>query len=580
MGVIRRVALMLAVLATAIAGGNAVAAGHAQPADPAGAGRAVVLVLTPDLPTGEGARARSRWHELRSRSRAILDRVAARNGLAVELAIPEISLLSVDLGPDRLPELRRRLADDPRVESVHPDVPVELRFSPDDFAFNTADERAPNRDLAQWNLLGESGPHAWDLSRGTGAEVAVIDTGAYGAHPDLAPRIVASASYGVGSPLSDPVGHGTHTAGLACGQTSNGYGIASLGFECGLFIAKILDGGPCSNISAALIDAANRNSDVISMSIGGCDTAIVPALNYAQTRGAVIVAAADNDPDPSGACGSGLFDPFNCLYPEEWAQPEGTGPNANFDRGLVVTSARYDGTRSGFAEGTTRVSVAAYGSASNAIGGQQGILSTWPAGSVADDSFGGRTALNGDDRFAYLVGTSMATPQVAGVAALIRAVKPNMPNTIVVHLIKATASHCGAYGNGIGWGIVRADEAVAAALGKDIDPPGSNVRSAKRIKRRGASGRLGSRRMVKIRLQSKDVRQPRCAKDLPVSGVKMVIVLASRNGGTYHRIGKTRTSSLTFRPKRKGRYSFYSVAVDKDGNREAPPPSPDAQRKL
>jgi Subtilase family len=129
---------------------------------------------------------------------------------------------------------------------------------------------------------------------------------------------------------------------------------------------------------------------------------------------------------------------------------------------------------------------------------------------------GGRTSLNGDSRFAYLVGTSMATPQVAGVAALIRAVKPNMPNTSVVHLIKATASHCGTYGNGIGWGIVRADEAVIAAF-------------------------------------------------------------ASRNGRRYHRIGKTKTSPLTFRPKRHGRYAFYSVAVDNQGNRETPPPTADAE---
>ena len=62
----------------------------------------------------------------------------------------------------------------------------------------------------------------------------------------------------------------------------------------------------------------------------------------------------------------------------------------------------------------------------------------------------------------------MATPQVAGVAALIRAVKPNMANTKVVHLIKATASHCGTYGDGIGWGLIRADQAVAAALDRDV----------------------------------------------------------------------------------------------------------------
>jgi serine protease len=579
MGVTRRVALTLVVLATAIAGGTAVAADQAAPSGP-GFTRAAVLVSTPDLPTSDSTQARSLWHEMRSGSRASLDRIAQRNGLRVESAVPEIGLLSVDLGPGGISALRRRLAGEQRVRSIRPDVPVQLRFSPHDYAFNTPDIHAPNGDLGQWNLLREGGPRAWDLSRGTGAEVAVVDTGADGAHPDLAPRIVAAAAYGIGSPLSDPVGHGTHTAGLACGQTNNGYGIASLGFDCGLFIAKILDQGPCSNVSAALIDAANRNSDVISMSIGGCDTAIVPALDYAQSRGSVLVGAADNDPNPSGSCG--FLAGNDCIYPEEWLQPNGTGPNASFDRGLVVTSARYDGARSGFAEGTTRVSIAAYGSATDAIGGQQGILSTWPAGAVSDDGTQrGRTSLDGDNRFAYLVGTSMATPQVAGVAALIRAVKPNMPNTSVVHLIKATASHCGTYGNGIGWGIVRTDEAVIAALGKDVDPPSSHVRRVNRVRRASLASAARSRgRPVKVRVKSEDSRQPHCAKGLPVSGVKKVIVFASRNGGPYRRIGKTKTSSLTFRPKRHGRYAFYSVAVDNQGNRETPTPTADVGHKL
>jgi serine protease len=581
MGVNGRVALTLVTLGMAIAGGTATAAGDAVPTDPAGTGRAVILVSTPELPTGGGSRARSRWHELRLRSRAILDRIAVRNGLRVDTSIPEIGLLSVDLGAGGLPALRRRLAGEERIRAIRPDVPVQLRLSPNDFAFNTPDIHAPNGDVGQWNLLRENGPGGWDLSKGAGAEVAVVDSGTHGAHPDLAPRIVGSAAYGTNSPLTDPVGHGTHTAGLACAQTNNGYGIASLGFDCGLFIAKIPVPGECSNVAAAVTAAANRGSDVISMSLGGCDPAIVSALNYAQGRGSILVAAGDNSVNANGDCPpGGILTPDNCLYPAEWAQPSGTGPNASFDRGLVVTSAKYDGTRSDFAEATSRVSVAAHGSASGAIGGQQGILSTWPAGSVEDDDFGGRTTLNGDNRFAYLVGTSMATPQVAGVAALIRAVKPNMPNTQVVHLIKATASHCGSYANGIGWGIVRADEAVAAALGKDIDPPSSHVRKAKRQKRRGASATRSRMRPVKIRLKSADARQARCVKSLPISGVAKLIVFASRNGGPYHRIGKTRTHSLRFRPKRKGRYSFYSIAVDKDGNREAPPPSPDVQRKL
>jgi subtilisin family serine protease len=385
--------------------------------------------------------------------------------------------------------------------------------------------------------------------------VAVIDSGVDGGHPDLAGRIAAAQAFGIGSPTTDTQGHGTHTAGLACGQADNAYGIASMGFHCSLFIAKI--GSTCFDVSSALTAAANRNSDVINMSIGGCDASIIPALDYAQSRGSVLVVAADNT-----AAGDGS-------YPEEWAQPLGSGPDSGFDRGVVVTSVGYDGARSSFAELTTRVSVAAYGSATNAIGGQQGILSTWPANSVSFDSvYGSRTAVNGDSRFAYLVGTSMATPQVAGVAALMRSVKPDLPNTQIVHLIKATATHCGAYGDGIGWGVIRADEAVAAALNRDLDPPTSQVVKAKRIRRT----RRGP--VFKLRLRSAETSVPRCAA-LPVSGVKQVIIFAKGKGRTYHRIGKTSKPSLIFHGKRHRRYRFYSVAVDNQGNREAPPALPD-----
>jgi serine protease len=546
-----------------------------QPAGSASLGRAVVFVDTPDLPDGRSPAARTRWHDLRAESSSILGTVAERDGLDVETAIPEIGLLSVDLGPGGLPALRRSLAGDPGVESVRPDVPVQLRYSPNDFAFTHHDAHAPNGDFSQWNLIKEGAPRAWDLSRGTGAEVAIIDSGVDGGHPDIAARIAGAAAFGTSSPTSDTVGHGTHTAGLACGDADNGYGIAGMGFDCSLYIAKLAFPGPCSNVSDAIVSASNRNSDVISMSLGGCDPGLIPALSYAQSRGSVLVAAGDNSPDPDGSCG-GLIDPFNCIYPEEWLQPNGTGPNAGFDRGSVVTSAKYDGTRSNFAEQTNRVSVAAFGSASNTVGGQQGILSTWPVnqtdGDLGTGAFltpcGCRTAVNGDSRFAYLVGTSMATPQVAGVAALIRAVKPNMANTKVVHLIKATAGHCGSYRDGIGWGVIRADQAVAAALDRDVAAPSSRIKKAKR-----------THGVVALRIKRFDTSGGTSCVKLPTAGVKKVLVFASASGGAYHRIGKTSKAKLRFAAKRGRRYRFYSIAIDDAGNREAPPAAPDAKVK-
>ena len=550
-----------ALAATPNAGAQAPAGGRA--AD----GRAVVLVDTPRLPAGDGPAARVRWHQLRTVSNGILGRVADRAGLDVASSVPEIGMLSVELGPGGLPALKRELAGDPRVESVDPDPPVQLRYLPNDFAFTHTDAHAPNGDLTQWNLIREGGPRAWDLSRGKGSEVAMIDSGVDGSHPDIASHIAGAAAFGTSSPTTDSVGHGTHTAGLACGDSDNVFGIASMGFDCSLYIAKLALPGSCSNVVAAVTAAADRRSDVINMSLGGCGTALVPALNYAQSRGSVLVVAGDNSPNPNGSCNT-FPDPHNCIYPEEWAQPLGTGPNASFDRGLVVTSAQYTGTPSGFAEQTSRVSVAGFGSATNTVGGQQGILSSWPSNAVTEDSSGGRTTVDGDNRFSYLVGTSMATPQVAGVAALIRTVKPNIANTKVVHLIKATASHCGSYGDGIGWGVVRADQAVAAALDRDVGAPRSRVRRARRdhgavdlkIKRSDTSGSTG------------------CVK-LPTAGVKKVLVFASADGGSYHRVGKTTKGKLTFHGKAGRHYRFYSIAIDHDGNREAAPAKPDLRLK-
>ena len=563
-------ATIVAIASLVIGGGLAAplpATGAAADAEGAEfTGRVIVAVDTPELragaPEGSGDARQARL----GRARELLAGVVRLHDLEVEGRIPEIGMVVVELEGESLREVRAELGGDPRIVSITAERRVELRLVPNDFAFNVRDPNAPNADWMQWNLRRYRATRAWNLSRGRRAEVAVIDTGADGAHPDLAPRIAAAAAFGTGLPTVDQTGHGTHTAGLACAQSNNGYGVASLGFRCDLFVEKIAL--MCGALANAIVAAANRGSDAISMSLGGCGTTLNQALEYAWRSGSVPVAAGANQPVPNPATN----------YPAQYVQPEGSGPNINAGRGLVATSAKHNGTRSSFAQRTTGVSIAAFGSATNELsGGQQGILSTWPPPPVQDDAMiqpPVRTELEGDDRFAYLVGTSMATPQIAGLVALIRSIRPRMPARKVVRLIKLTASGRGHYIGGLGWGVVDAHAALGAALYRDVTPPVSRVRS---VRVRGRAGVASGRRpRVTVRLKRFDPRRPA----MPTSGVRVVNLFVSVNGRRFHRLRKTKRRRIRFRGRAGRRYRFYTRAVDRAGNREARPAKPDAALKL
>ncbi|HKH42428.1 MAG TPA: S8 family serine peptidase [Solirubrobacterales bacterium] len=537
-------------------------------AEPSTTGPALVGVRTPPLPAVE---AHDRRHRALDRARTRLAAVAERNGLAAEARSVPGGFLAVELGGRSLDRLRAELADDPLVTAVHPEYRAELRYAPNDPGLYARDPKAPNADFAQWNVLLTWAETAWGLARGSGGEAAVIDSGINSGHPDLAGRISGAINMCTeppalegceGTGTGDEAGHGTHVAGLACAATDNGYGLASLGFGCSIYALK--SDLTYTSIINSIYAAVAHGADAVNMSFGGggASSELDAALDYAWANGAVPVAAGDNSPTP----------PPSSNYPAEYVQPEGSGPDVDSGQGLVVTSASHSGARSSFAQRTSGISVAAYGSATDAMsGGQQGIISTWPGPPAELDSEGVRTTVNGDNRFAYLVGTSMATPQVAGLVALMRSARPSIPAPGLVRLIKLTASGCGRYGSGgLGWGIIRSDLALAAAAQKDILAPNSRVRRAKR----------GRGRVAVLRLKRFDHRgEAPCTTEIPASGVKSVAVFTSANGGRFHRIAKTRKGKMRFRAKPR-RYRFFSVAVDKAGNREAPPGQPDAKIRL
>ncbi len=581
----RAVITAAAIAALSLWAAAATASGDAQAdgadATPMTTGRALIVVRTPALPVADGRAAEPRRDAALESSHELLDRVAGRNGIEVDARSDAAGLLATELDGTGLDELRRRLASDPLVEGVRLEGRADFRYTPNEPFFSASDFHAPGGDLFQWPLVHQGFPGAWDLSKGNGVEVAVIDSGVDLSHPDLSSRVAATLNCAgpicLGAGVNDTIGHGTHVSGLACADSDNSYGVASAGFDCSLYAIKT--DLSYTSIINSIYAAANHGARVINMSFGGSapDTDLRDAIDYAWGRGAIPVAAADNNPNP----------PLS--YPAQYVQPQGSGPDLDAGKGLVVTSVSHSGLRSAFAEQTSGVSVAAVGSAydfKSCEGGQQGILSTYPGNPTEIDAgceaagIPARTSLNGDTRFAYLVGTSMASPQAAGLVALMRSAAPALSAPKTVRLIKLTASNCGTYKDGIGWGTIRADQAVGAAMNLDRDPPSSQVTKAKRVGARGrravAAGK-GRGRRIRLELKSSD---PTCSMELKSSGVKAVKVFASANGGRYHKIAETKENEIFFRGKRGRRYRFYSIAIDQAGNTEVAPAGPDAKARL
>lgn len=220
-------------------------------------------------------------------------------------------------------------------------------------------------------------PRVWVQTMGEGIKVAVLDTGVDVDHPDLKDGIIATHDF-TGDGVEDVNGHGTHCAGII-GAHLNNVGFVGVAPKAELLIAKVLgnDGsGAFSWIADGVLWAVEQGADIISMSLGGPTSShrLYQAIHVALAKGVMVICAAGNE--------GSLFQ--NSIgYPGRY--------------GGVITVASHDenGNRSGFSSRGGEIDVMAPGS---------NIWSTYVNGSYAE-----------------LSGTSMATPFVSGLAALILA---------------------------------------------------------------------------------------------------------------------------------------------------------------
>jgi thermitase len=152
----------------------------------------------------------------------------------------------------------------------------------------------------QWAIPKIMAPQAWDITSGkAGIVIAVLDTGIDKEHEDLAGKVIAEVNFTDSPTTEDIYGHGTQIAGIIAAAANNGVGVDGLAHDCRLMNVKVADDQGVFYSDAAakgVIWAVEHGARVINMSLVSTEPSreLEEAINYAWSRGAVVVAAAGN----------------------------------------------------------------------------------------------------------------------------------------------------------------------------------------------------------------------------------------------------------------------------------------------
>jgi subtilisin family serine protease len=300
-----------------------------------------------------------------------------------------------------------------------------------------------------------------------GITIAVVDTGADLAAPDLAAK--PTLAYSVRTrraKVTDANGHGTFVAALAAGSSSNGDGVAGVAGEASLMVVQA--GGATGSFTdvdeaAAIVYAVDNGAKIVNLSLGGTSTSAIErrAVDYAVSKGVLLVAAS----------GNGFARGNKVEYPAALLQPVGSMGVGG--RGLSVAASTREGTRAWFSTTGSQLSLAAPGESVFSAVSASSPTSSYP-----------RTALPGSlgGVYGYGSGTSYAAPQVAGAAALVWAANPRLRAAEVATILEQTATGGGSWNNELGYGILDAAAAVARAQAMIPAPAAESASVATRMR--------------------------------------------------------------------------------------------------
>jgi subtilisin family serine protease len=331
-------------------------------------------------------------------------------GSATFTSIPQLGIYKVQVPAQAsVREFLSALKRNPDVEYAEPDFQARIQITPNDKYFesqyalsNTGQVLDDLPDRPQCTAGADiSATGAWDQTKGdAGVIIAVLDTGVDMKHPDIENKIASRGKDFINNDndATDDHWHGTHVAGIVAADTNNSLGIAGVAWNCKVLPVKVADKdgmGFYSTLIEGLVWAADQNVQVINMSMGGEEAAdsLRSAVKYVYDKNVVIVASAGNE---------GNY----VLYPAAYD-----------DYCLAVAATNYNDEVTTWSNAGPQVDVAAPG---------VDILSLYPTWDTP----------SGFAPYAYASGTSMATPHVAGFAALIKSLKPWLTVSQVMNVIR------------------------------------------------------------------------------------------------------------------------------------------------
>ncbi|MFQ6069483.1 MAG: S8 family peptidase [Candidatus Aminicenantales bacterium] len=301
------------------------------------------------------------------------------------------------------------LNQNPDVEYAEPNYIGHIAVTPNDAFFNWQ-YALYNSGQEIWDNGPQGTPRAdirateaWEETKGVSdIIVAVLDTGVDMTHPDIDENIYSAGRDFVNDDYdaTDDHGHGTHVAGIIGAETNNNRGIAGVTWNCRILPVKVADSNG-DVVNSALVDgirwAADNGAGVINLSLGGDvpSQAVEDALLYAYDKNIVIAAAAGNDGGP-------------VLYP------------AAYDEYcLAVAATDYNDQNPWWSNFGPQIDVAAPGVK---------VLSLVPTWSTGPEF-----------PYDWKDGTSMSTPHVSGLAALVKGIKPWLENWEIMQIIRFSA---------------------------------------------------------------------------------------------------------------------------------------------